>query len=101
MTAFFQICGHLPLWFLRALGSVLGIAIWLVSPAYRRMYSSNWLLAMGTGHQFPKLRAVAQAGQMVTELPKIWCDPSAAGRMEIRGLDVLNDCMAQGRGAHL
>jgi KDO2-lipid IV(A) lauroyltransferase len=97
MTALFQIAAHLPLWLLRLFGSALGLATWLLSPAYRRMFEQNWALAMGPT-ALAKWRAVTQAGQLVTELPKIWCDPSSVPRMQIQGLAHLHQSVAAGRG---
>jgi KDO2-lipid IV(A) lauroyltransferase len=97
MTALFQIAAHLPLWLLRRLGSALGLATWLLSPAYRRMFAQNWSLAMGST-ALAKWRAIGQAGQLVTELPKIWCDPGSVRRMQIQGLEHLHQSVAAGRG---
>ena len=97
MTALFQIAAHLPLWLLRRLGAALGLVTWLLSPAYRRMFAQNWALAMGS-ESSGKWRAVAQAGQLVTELPKIWCDPLSVQRMRIQGLRHLQESAAAGRG---
>ncbi len=98
MTALFQIAAHLPLGLLRRLGSALGWITWLLSPAYRMMFSRNWALALGPNSRASKWRAIAQAGQLVSELPKIWCDPAAVQRMQIEGLDLLDQCAAAGRG---
>ncbi|MFZ9996458.1 MAG: lysophospholipid acyltransferase family protein [Burkholderiaceae bacterium] len=102
MTALFQIAAHLPLWLLRLFGSALGLATWLLSPAYRRMFAQNWTLAMGSNNGsvsvVAKWRAAAQAGQLVTELPKIWCDPASVQRMQIEGLENLHRSVAAGRG---
>jgi KDO2-lipid IV(A) lauroyltransferase len=98
MTALFQIAAHLPLGLLRWLGSALGLVTWLLSPAYRRMFSHNWALAMGAHSGASRWRAIAQAGQLVSELPKIWCDPAAVKRMQIEGLSHLDQSAAAGRG---
>jgi len=103
MTAFFQLGAHLPLWLLRRLGSLLGHAIWWLSPAYRRMFRANWALAMAGDQASPSQRArqhraIGQAGQMVLELPKIWCDDQAWQAMALVGLEALTAAQARGRG---
>ena len=98
MTALFQICSLLPLWLLRLLGSLLGYTIWVLSPRYRRLFNQNWAAAMGPNSSQKKRSAIAQAGQFVSELPKIWCDPASTRQMTIEGLDELSLAARGGRG---
>jgi KDO2-lipid IV(A) lauroyltransferase len=98
MTALFQICSLLPLRLLRLLGSLLGYAIWVLSPRYRRLFNQNWAAAMGPNNSRKKRLAIAQAGQFVSELPKIWCDPASTRQMTIEGLDELSPAARGGRG---
>jgi len=59
-----------PLWFLQGLGAALGWAVWALSPAYRRRLRDNAALA-GVSAQ-DRRRAVAEAGRMTLELPRLW-----------------------------
>jgi KDO2-lipid IV(A) lauroyltransferase len=61
----------LPLGVLHALGSVLGWAMYGISPTYRRHLRENLAQA---GLIEPRVRraAIASAGRMIAELPAIW-----------------------------
>ena len=53
-----------------ALGVVLGWASFLLSPSYRRRLLAN---AAQAGYRFAQVQgAVAHAGRMVAELPRLW-----------------------------
>jgi KDO2-lipid IV(A) lauroyltransferase len=64
----------LPLAALHRLGSVLGWAIYGMSPTYRRHLRENLAAAR---YDDPRLRrrAIAAAGQLVMELPALWFRP--------------------------
>ena len=63
-----------PLWLLHGLGFVMGWTAYLASPSYRRRLRANAALA---GLSAPQRRAaVAQAGCLVTELPRLWLRPA-------------------------
>jgi len=65
-----------PLWFLQALGAALGWAVWALSPAYRRRLRDNAALAGVSARD--RRRAVAEAGRMTLELPRLWLRDRAA-----------------------
>ena len=65
-----------PLWFLHALGAVLGRVVWVLSPAYRRRLHDNAALAGVSARD--RWRAVAEAGRMTLELPRLWLRASDA-----------------------
>lgn len=74
MTSFvhflFRVLSALPLPLLHALGGVLGWLTFLLSPTYRRRLVAHARLAgvpLGT-----TLASVAEAGKLVTELPRLW-----------------------------
>jgi KDO2-lipid IV(A) lauroyltransferase len=45
-----------------------------------------------------KAWAIAQAGLLFTELPKVWCQPEAAMAMKISGLEEMRAALAKGKG---
>ena len=60
--------------FLHALGAFLGWAAWALSPAYRSRLRAN---ARRAGvSDADRRRAVAEAGRMTMELPRLWLRPS-------------------------
>lgn len=62
--------------FLHALGAALGWAGWLLSPTYRRRFEANAALA-GVSRA-DRRAAVAEAGRMAAETPKLWLRPATA-----------------------
>src|SRR3954469_12230476 len=74
MTLVLRLIARLPLPFLHALGSVLGGAIYGMSPTYRRHLREN-LAAAGYDDARVRRGAIAAAGQMVMELPALWFRP--------------------------
>jgi KDO2-lipid IV(A) lauroyltransferase len=65
----------LPLRLLHALGSVLGWAIYGISPTYRRNLRAN-LARAGYGADARLRRAaIAHAGRMLAETPALWLRP--------------------------
>ena len=65
---------HLPLAALHRLGSVLGWAIYGMSPTYRRHLRENLAAARYDDARLRR-RAIAAAGQLVMELPALWFRP--------------------------
>jgi KDO2-lipid IV(A) lauroyltransferase len=55
---------------LHGLGALLGWAAWLLSPSYRRRLHDNAALAGVSAVE--RRRAVAEAGRMTLELPRLW-----------------------------
>lgn len=78
-----RLLGRLPLGWLRAVGVVVGWAVYLASPRYRRMLTAN-LAQAGLGERRIRWRAVSEAGSMVAELPWIWAQPPAAVAARVR-----------------
>lgn len=94
MTVLFRFFSCLPLWLLHALGAALGWLVFCVAPGYRRRFLANAALA---GYRFAAVRAaVAHAGRMVAELPRLWLGAPLACRFE--GLDCVDAAWAAGRG---
>jgi KDO2-lipid IV(A) lauroyltransferase len=94
-----QLLARLPLRVVHALGSILGWLIYGLSPTYRRHLRENLALA---GYQDGRLRraAIAEAGKMLAETPKIWLRPreeSLALLREIDGLQYYEAARAAGR----
>ena len=74
-----------PLGLLHGVGAALGWLIWLLSPTYRRRFAQN---AAQAGYVFGQVRAaVAHAGRMACETPRLWFDPvclnSATAALEL------------------
>jgi KDO2-lipid IV(A) lauroyltransferase len=70
MPVVFRFFSAFPLWLLHVMGAVMGWVAFCASPAYRRRFLANSALA---GYSFGAVRAaVAHAGRMVAELPRLW-----------------------------
>lgn len=109
MQMLFKFLAHWPLWGLRALGRLLGWGVWVASARYRRQSDASLQTALsaavassaGLGpSDFSRIRRAArsEAGLLVSELPKIWCDPQALSRLTVHGLAPAREALAQGRG---
>jgi KDO2-lipid IV(A) lauroyltransferase len=94
-----RLLGALPLGALRAVGAVLGIAVYLLSPGYRRKLRTN-LRTAGYLSIADAFRAAAEAGRMVGELPYVWRRTPAelAPHIECGDLAVLDAAEAAGGG---
>jgi KDO2-lipid IV(A) lauroyltransferase len=81
-----QLLARLPLRLLHALGRLLGWAIYGISPSYRRHLRENLAAA---GYREARLRraAIAEAGKMVLESPRVWLRPRADTLALLRGMD--------------
>ncbi|WP_137896105.1 lysophospholipid acyltransferase family protein [Ramlibacter sp. 2FC] len=94
MSALFRFFSLWPLGLLHALGAALGWLSFLLSPLYRRRFLAN---AARAGYGFAQVRAaVAHAGRMTAELPRLWL--GAAPRLEWEGEACLEAAYAAGRG---
>jgi KDO2-lipid IV(A) lauroyltransferase len=84
---------------LHAMGSCLGWAAYALSPSYRRRLQSNAALA---GVNAPDRRAaVADAGRLVMELPRLWLRPARmpiADPVRWEGAELLEALLQRGRG---
>jgi len=89
----------LPLSLLHRLGTVLGWAMYGISPTYRRHLRENLERA---GYRDTALRraAIAHAGQMLAETPAMWLRPQqsvAALVSEARGMEAVDAARAEGK----
>lgn len=70
MLFWFRFFSRWPLWALHLLGAGLGWVVWGLSPTYRRRFMANVRQAgLGWAQAWP---AVAHAGRMTAELPRLW-----------------------------
>lgn len=94
MKTLFRLFALLPLPLLHAVGAVLGWVSFLASGTYRRRFADN---ARQAGFGFAQVRsAVAEAGKLVAEVPRLWFGSPAAIRWE--GAELIDAALAQGRG---
>ncbi|MEO8281745.1 MAG: lysophospholipid acyltransferase family protein, partial [Ideonella sp.] len=85
-----------PLPWLHRLGSMLGwLAYWL-SPTYRRRFDAH--VAQAEVAPRAARAAVAAAGRMVSELPKLWLRGAAGLPVRSVGDELIEDAFAKGRG---
>ena len=85
----------LPLWLLHAIGAALGWLAFLASPTYRRRFLDN---AACAGYALADVRAaVAHAGRMVAEAPRLWLAPESPA-CEIRNPECVERAWSRGRG---
>ncbi|MBY0408893.1 MAG: lysophospholipid acyltransferase family protein [Burkholderiaceae bacterium] len=94
MPIVFRIFSSLPLWLLHALGAAMGWVVFAASPTYRKRFLANAALA---GYSWGAVRAaVAHAGRMVAELPRLWL--GAPLPCALRGEACVEEAYAAGRG---
>ena len=70
MVGLFRFFSVFPLWLLQGMGAVAGWATYLLAPSYRRRWNDNRAQAGLTAGQVRG--AVAHAGRMIFELPRLW-----------------------------
>ena len=95
-----HLLARLPLGVLHALGSVLGWAIYALSPAYRARLRAH-LAQAGYADAATRRAAIAEAGRMVAEAPKLWLRPRAeilALVRRVEGLEAAAAARAAGKG---
>ena len=94
MPLVFRIFSIFPLWLLHVMGVAMGWVAFCASPTYRRRFLENSALA---GYSFGAVRAaVAHAGRMVAELPRLWLGaPLPCGMV---GEACVEQAYAAGRG---
>jgi Kdo2-lipid IVA lauroyltransferase/acyltransferase len=88
-----------PLWLLHVLGGWLGWLTYALSPSYRSRLRANAALA-GVA-VVDRRAAVAEAGRLVSELPRLWLRPAEqaiADPVRWDGLETLQALLDQGRG---
>ena len=88
-----RLAARIPLRIAHALGSILGWAIYALSPAYRRHLRENMALA---GYRDARMRraTIAESGKMLAELPALWFRPHAEVVALVRGLDGVEEAWA-------
>ena len=92
----------LPLRALHAVGTVLGWAIYGMSPTYRRHLRENLALA-GLADAATRRAAIGAAGQLAAEIPALWFRPHdevLALVKEVEGLDAVLAARAAGKALH-
>ncbi len=90
---------RVPLRLAHRLGTVLGWAMYGISPTYRRNLRAN-LERAGYGDPRVRRAAIAHAGQLVAETPAIWLRPQervAALVNEVRGMAAIDAARAAGK----
>jgi KDO2-lipid IV(A) lauroyltransferase len=94
MTIVFRALSFLPLVVLHALGAVLGWLVFLVSKTYRQRFMAN---ATQAGLDVSDiLPAVAAAGRLVAELPRLWMGRAVA--IQWQGAQHVDKALQAGRG---
>ncbi len=99
MSRLFFMLSRWPLAVLHPLGSLLGWLAYLLSPSYRRRLKAH-TRAAGMG-LWQRWAAVAHAGKMVGELPRLWGRPreQALGEaVQWRHPEVVDQALSEGRG---
>jgi KDO2-lipid IV(A) lauroyltransferase len=86
MRALMHLLARLPLPLLHWLGAALGWAVYGLSPTYRRNLRANLESA---GYRDARVRraAIAEAGKMALEAPKIWLRPRGETLPLVRRID--------------
>jgi Kdo2-lipid IVA lauroyltransferase/acyltransferase len=94
MEALFKLLARWPLPLLHAVGAALGWLAFAFSPTYRSRFKANSRLA---GYTATQVRgAVAHAGRMVAELPRLWLGKPVP--IEWDGAELIDAAHEAGRG---
>lgn len=94
MQLLFRFLAWWPLWLLHTLGAVGGWLAYLFSPTYRRRFRENLEQAKLAG--VVGWRAIQAAGQMLSELPRLWF--GAPVRVRWEGAHCIDSAQQQGQG---
>lgn len=94
MTAVFKLLALMPLWLMQGVGWVLGWVVFAASSRYRRTFVRNARLAGVTGAQC--WAAVGHAGQVVSELPRLWLGRKVVWHMT--GRQHIEQALQRGKG---
>lgn len=84
---------------LHALGAALGWLAYALSPSYRQRLNQNAKLAGVSAAD--RRAAIADAGKLVAELPRLWLRPAdrpIADPVRWEGAELLEELLARGRG---
>ena len=94
MLVLYRLVCRWPLRLLHGIGALLGWLTWLASPTYRRRFAEHAALA---GYGFAQVRpAIAHAGRMALETPRLWFGPPAPVQWDGDGL--IDAAYAAGKG---
>lgn len=94
MKTLFRLLAFLPLPLLHLIGAAMGWLAFLLSPTYRARFVGN---ARQAGYAFADVRAaVAEAGKLVGEAPRLWFGAPAA--IEWEGVELIEAARQEGRG---
>jgi KDO2-lipid IV(A) lauroyltransferase len=99
MSSLIRWLAQRPLRLLHALGGALGWAGYFLSSSYRRRLAENATLAGVPATD--RRAAVADAGRLVMELPRLWLRPrdkAIADPVQWEGAELLEALLARGRG---
>lgn len=99
MSNLFRWLSRWPLPWLHALGAALGWLAYGLSPTYRRRFDAH--VAQAGVTPSAARAAVAAAGRMVAELPRLWLRGVASVPVRSTGDDVIDAAFAEGRGVVL
>ncbi|RZL10089.1 MAG: lysophospholipid acyltransferase family protein [Rubrivivax sp.] len=102
MSRLFFMLARWPLGVLHPLGAALGWATYGLSPSYRRRLKAHTLQAGLSRAQ--RWSAVASAGRMVAELPRLWARPAGTplgDRVRWTQPEVVEQALSAGRGVVL
>jgi Kdo2-lipid IVA lauroyltransferase/acyltransferase len=90
----FRLCSKIPLRLAHAIGAAVGWLTYALSPTYRRRFRAHAQLA---GYTMAQVRpAIAHAGRMACELPRLWMGAPVA--VEIDGVHLVDAAHAVGQG---
>ncbi|GMV45619.1 MAG: hypothetical protein AMXMBFR66_10170 [Pseudomonadota bacterium] len=99
MTLLLRWLARRSLRLLHALGALLGWLVWAAAPGYRRRLAAN---AAAAGVSAAARRAaVAEAGRMSLEMPRLWLRPAGepiADPVHWQGTELVEAALAAGRG---
>jgi len=94
VKSLFRFLAVLPLWVLHLLGAAMGWLAFLLSPTYRRRFLANGAQA---GYAFGGMRgAIAEAGKMGLETPRLWFGRPVPVRWD--GAELVEAALAERRG---
>jgi Kdo2-lipid IVA lauroyltransferase/acyltransferase len=94
MEALFKLLARWPLPLLHGLGAALGWLVYCLSPTYRHRFAGN---SHQAGYTAAKVRpAIAHAGRMVAELPRLWW--GAPVHVQWDGAALIDQAHATGQG---
>ena len=98
MRRLISLFSHAPLGVLHPIGGLMGWLAYGLSPSYRRRLALHTRQA-GMG-AWQRWQAVAQAGKMVAEVPRLWGRPQEplGKRVQWRQAEALDQAVAEGQG---